>query len=264
MEINLGDYSWEEVQELVKSDPVVVLPVGAFEQHGKHLPLKVDEFMVSSISRDSVKKAQKKNIKVVTAPVVWTGYSPHHMDFPGTISIEDQTLTNILIDIVSSLVKNKLERILILNGHGGNASIIKNVGQLLKYKKNIYVATASYWDFALEEINEWRLSDLGGINHACEMETSLMLFQEEKNVRKNKIQDNPLRRSKYTGLDLLSGGKVGVSATFKELSENGVIGNPSLSTKERGEKLFNIITENISEFLCDFSKWPKPLNGKND
>ena len=55
MEINLGDYSWEEVQELVKSDPVVVLPVGAFEQHGKHLPLKVDEFMVSSISRDSVK-----------------------------------------------------------------------------------------------------------------------------------------------------------------------------------------------------------------
>ena len=61
MEINLGDYSWEEVQELVKSDPVVVLPVGAFEQHGKHLPLKVDEFMVSSISRDSVKKAQKKH-----------------------------------------------------------------------------------------------------------------------------------------------------------------------------------------------------------
>ena len=113
MKINLSDYTWEEAQNLAGSDPVVLLPLGAFEQHGKHLPLKVDEFMVSNIANESVRKSQKKKINAVVTPAIWSGYSPHHMDFPGTISIKDETLTNLIMDIVESLVKNKLERILI-------------------------------------------------------------------------------------------------------------------------------------------------------
>ena len=264
MKINLSNYTWEEVKDLADLDPVILLPLGAFEQHGKHLPLKVDEFMANKIAIESVNKSHDKNIKAVVAPVIWTGYSPHHMDFAGTISIKDETLTNLIIDIVESLVKNKLERILILNGHGGNIAILKNVGQKLKYDKNICIATSSYWDFAMKEINDWRKSELGGINHACEMETALMLHMEENIVKKNKIEDNPLKRSPYTGVDLLSGGAVGVSASFKELSPHGVIGSPSLATKERGAQLFDIITDKISDFICDFSTWKKPLNGNND
>ena len=171
------------------------------------------------------------------------------MDFPGTISVKDETLTNLIIDIVESLVKNKLERILILNGHGGNIAILKNVGQKLKYDKNIYIATASYWDFAMQEINDWRESDLGGINHACEMETALMLHMQEDIVKKEHIIDNPLKRSTYTGVDLLSGGAVGVSARFKELSDHGVIGSPSLATKEKGTELYETIPDKISDFI---------------
>ena len=63
MKTHLGNYSWQEVQELIKDDPVVVLPVGAFEQHGKHLPVKVDEFLVGSVAEESVIKSHKKNIK---------------------------------------------------------------------------------------------------------------------------------------------------------------------------------------------------------
>ena len=168
------------------------------------------------------------------------------------------------MDIVESLFKNKLERILILNGHGGNIGILKNVLQKLKYDKNIYIATASYWDFAMKEINEWRDSDLGGINHACEMETALMLHMQEEIVKKDKIVDNPLKRSSYTGVDLLSGGSVGVSASFKELSDHGVIGSPSLASKKKGTELYEIITDKVSDFIEDFSKWTKPLNGKNE
>jgi len=264
MKVNLGNYTWEEVKDLSDKDPVVLLPLGAFEQHGKHLPLKVDEFMVNNIANESVKKSHQKNINAVAAPVIWSGYSPHHMDFPGTISIKDETLTNLILDIVESLVKNKLERILILNGHGGNIAILKNVGQKLKYDKNIYIATASYWDFAMKEINEWRDSPLGGINHACEMETALMLHMQEEIVKKDKIVDNPLKRSSYTGVDLLSGGSVGVSASFKELSDHGVIGSPSLASKKKGTELYEIITDKVSDFIEDFSKWTKPLNGKNE
>ena len=73
-----------------------------------------------------------------------------------------------------------------------------------------------------------------------------------------------LKRSNYTGVDLLSGGTVGVSASFKELSDHGVIGSPSLATKEKGTELYETITDKISDFILDFSKWKKPLNGKNE
>ena len=102
-----------------------MLPLGAFEQHGKHLPLKVDEFMVNKIAIESVNKSHDKNIKAVVAPVIWTGYSPYHMDFAGTISIKDETLTNLIIDIVESLIKNKLE-----NG--------KSEKEIYQYLKNKY------------------------------------------------------------------------------------------------------------------------------
>ena len=93
----------------------------------------------------------------------------------------------------------------------------------------------------------------------CSLRTIIILL-----IIKNKIEDNPLKRSPYTGVDLLSGGAVGVSASFKELSPHGVIGSPSLATKERGTQLFDISTDKISDFICDFSTWKKPLNGNND
>ena len=130
MKTHLGNYDWQEVQDLIKDDPVVVLPVGAFEQHGKHLPVKVDEFLVSRVAEQSAIKAHKKNTKVVVTPVIWTGYSPHHIDFPGTLTIQEETLNNLIINITESLIHHKLERILILNGHGGNANILKNVVQI--------------------------------------------------------------------------------------------------------------------------------------
>ena len=134
----------------------------------------------------------------------------------------------------------------------------------LRYKKNINIAFASYWDFALKDIAEWRKSKLGGIMHACEMETSLMLSQDESSVKMNEAKDHYLNRSSYLAEDLLSGGPVSVAASFKELSENGTIGAPSLATKERGDEIFDKITNAVSDFLVDFSKWPKPLTGEKN
>ena len=87
---------------------------------------------------------------------------------------------------------------------------------------------------------------------------------QDEIVKKDKIVDNPLKRSSYTGVDLLSGGSVGVSASFKELSDHGVIGSPSLASKKKGTELYEIITNKVSDFIEDFSKWTKPLNGKNE
>ena len=72
MKINLSDYTWEEAQDLSGLDPVVLLPLGAFEQHGKHLPLKVDEFMVNNIAKEAVRKYKQKKTNAVVTPVIWS------------------------------------------------------------------------------------------------------------------------------------------------------------------------------------------------
>ena len=145
---------------------------------------------------------------------------------------------------------------MILNGHGGNANLLKNLVQTLRYDHGVSVVFASYWDFALQELAAWRESEPGGIMHACEMETALMLASRPDLVKMELAEDHFLNRSKYFAADLLSGGPVSAAASFKELSPNGVIGAPTLATRERGEKLMDTMISAVSAFAEDFAGWP--------
>ena len=253
--VRLSDYTWQEVESLLDSDPVAIIPVGAFEQHGYHLPLKVDAHMVGHVCEAAAERASRRHQTVVT-PTVWTGYSPHHMDFPGTISLDDKVFSAVVGQIAHSLARHGFRRIAILNGHGGNANLLKNLVQTLRYDHGISAATASYWDFALKELAEWRRSEPGGIMHACEMETSLMLATAPNLVQMDKAADVQLDRSKYFASDLLSGGPVAAAASFKELSTSGVIGAPTLADQTRGQELLDSIVARVAQFLEDFAGWP--------
>jgi creatinine amidohydrolase len=128
--------------------------------------------------------------------------------------------------------------------------------QSLYYDDGISVAAANYWDFALQELAAWRQSQPGGIMHACEMETSLMLASRPDLVQMDKAQDHFLDRSKYLAADLLSGGPLSVAASFAELSPTGVIGAPSLADPERGVELLDAMVAAVARFLVDHAAWP--------
>lgn len=257
--IRLGDFTWQEVEALLASDPVVVIPVGAFEQHGHHLPLRVDAHLVGHVCEAAVVRAAERHPTVVT-PTVWSGFSPHHRDFPGTITLDEHVFSAVVGQVAQSLAGHGFRRIAILNGHGGNANLLKNLIQTLRYDHGITAVTANYWDFALDELAEWRKSESGGIMHACEMETSLMLATEPDLVQMDKAVDVQLNRSPYLGADLLAGGPVTVAASFKELSPSGVIGAPTLADGDRGRALLATMVTAVAQFIEDFSTWSIATN----
>jgi creatinine amidohydrolase len=254
--VQLSALTWPETKELVQKNAVVIIPTSAFEQHGYHLTLDTDMKLVNSVSEQACRLAQQSGVPVVMTPAIWTGFSPHHMRFAGSITLSLQTFHLVVKEVCESLWSHGFRKLLLLNGHGGNSALLRSVVQELRFSNQIRAVTASYWDFAIPEIKEWRLSGPGGIDHACEMETALMLYLDEDQVRKQYIKEaNWFPKSKYLTGDLAIAGMVSTAFDLAEITDEGVAGDPSLATKERGEQLFALITQKVSGFLEEFHTW---------
>src|SRR5215218_11131968 len=154
---------------------LAVLPVGATEQHGPHLPLGTDFLIVEHVARAAALRA-RPNIDVLVAPTFQTGSSHHHLSFGGTISLATERYYGALRDMVASLVQSGFRRIFIVNGHGGNHELIELVVRDLALLHACNLGAASYWDLARASLAE-RAPDLGGRlpGHAGAFETSLIM-----------------------------------------------------------------------------------------
>lgn len=256
MSVLLTERSWPQIKDAVEAGAVVVVPIGATEQHGHHLPLEVDWRLCETVAESACKKVTDRGVSALVTPAIWTGFSPHHMDFPGTVTLSSGTFTSLVRDVAKSLWQHGFQKILLLNGHGGNANLLRAAVQQLRFEDGVRAATASYWDFALQYIQEWRQSPPGGINHACEMETSLMLAVREELVDMEKARD-ALRppRSKFLGGDLATGSAVTVSSSFAELSYDGIIGASTKGDGHRGRQLLDAVVDAVAEFLGEFHGW---------
>ena len=184
--IKLGDSTWDEINKLDKQNTVIIIPTGSIEQHGPHLPLKTDSFIISEIAFRSAQQAEKINklINFLILPVISIGRSPHHLDFIGSLSLSSSTFINTIEEICTCLFDYKFKRIILFNGHGGNEDCLKVATRNIRDKINILVCFLSYWSFITDEINELRQSSNGGICHAGEMETSMMLYLDKDSVRR--------------------------------------------------------------------------------
>ncbi len=255
MTVMLAEHTWTEIRSLVQNDPVVIVPTGSVEQHGHHLPLLVDYTLAGTVARLAAEEAVAKGTTCLVTPPVWSGYSPHHMDFPGTITLQSGTFLAVLTDVATSLEHHGFRRILFLNGHGGNTNLVRAAVQALKFEHGVSAAAANYWDLAVEEINAWRRSPVGGISHACEFETSMMLAVQGELVRREAIQDRMPRRSSYVSPDLTVGGKVVTADPFSKLTDTGALGMPSLASEERGAEVLKAVVGAVARFLREFSRW---------
>ena len=110
-------YTWPELAEVAKTQPVVVLPIGSVEDHGRHLPLDTDNFLIWSVCEAAAQRADKD---ILLLPVVPYGFESHHMDFPGTIDIDPEHLLHFVLDVTKSVARHGFRRILIADGHGSN------------------------------------------------------------------------------------------------------------------------------------------------
>lgn len=245
-----------EIGEFAAAGGAVIVPIGAHEQHGPHLPVQTDFFMAGTVAERAAVAAAERGVRVAVTPTLWAGYSPHHMNFPGTVTLRAETFLAVIVDVCTSLWSHGLHRILVLNGHGGNMNLLGSATQVLRFEHDVRIGVASYWQFALPELAAWRQSDLGGINHACEMEMSLMMAADPDHCHPDKAKDMPSPlKSKYFSSDLLAGGVVATAWDFAELSSEGTLGAPERASVERGEDLLNKIVSNVADFVGELATW---------
>jgi creatinine amidohydrolase len=253
----LENLTWPEVKKLKLANKVVLFPFGSFEQHGHHLPLTTDTDIVTAIAR-RIEQTRPKD--TLCLPTLWPGHSTHHLFFPGTLSVSQMPYIKMVTDLCQSVVSMGGRKIFLLNGHGGNdvplRAAVREMKSDFKDVKGLQFVFASYWNIAGKTIKEVRESELGGLGHACEMETSIMLHLHPDRVHMDRAKrDGPKHTDIYRKSDMQYSRPVYFVNEFHEVSKTGVVGDPRLATAEKGKKFLDGIVEEVTAFVDDFAKW---------
>ncbi|MFD0693871.1 creatininase family protein [Paenibacillus sp. GCM10027628] len=250
-----AEMTWPEIKQVIQEDRVAVVPVAMIEEHGHHLPVDTDLVLANEVC---VRAGAKIPDQMVVIPPINHGYAPHQMDFPGVISISAETFIRYVVDVCSSLAHQGFKRILLMNGHGSNVSLLQVAARqtILAYP-DVMCASISHWDLEplIECVGKVRESESpGGMNHACELETSMYLAIKEDLVQMDKaVRDlDKFTASKYFWLDLIGPGEgkpVIMMPYWSAISETGTLGDPTKATKEKGELLLEAAVDGLVEFI---------------
>ncbi len=254
-----AECTWTEVEEAVKAGALCLLPFGQVEEHGKHLPLKTDWRIAEEVAERAA-RAVEEEIPVVLLPCVWTGYTGEALRrWPGTISLRPETFLDLACDLLESLVRMGFRKIVIVNCHGHNQELLCLAARkILDAHPRVMVAVTNPLQIAREELRKLRRSEIGGISHAGEFETAVMMALGERVVREEFTDRDRIRyRSEFVGGDGLEGSKVFWSTWTYAHSEAGGLGDPTVAEPETGEKMLRAIASAYKRFLLEFFRFHK-------
>jgi creatinine amidohydrolase len=229
-----------------------MLPIAATEQHGAHLPLATDR-MIAEHFAEQLHRAVPDQVLIL--PAVGIGCSDHHMQFPGTLTLSHQTFMVQVEEIVKSIIHHGFSKIILLNSHGGN----QGVGQVLVEKlgyayTDCEIVMTSWWQIAREELIALNETGFGGVGHAGEFETSLMMLISPALVRSDKIskgENQPV--FDWGKADLLRGPAASYYRTMKQLTPNGIFGDPRAASSEKGERITEVVVPRLLKIVQDLN-----------
>ena len=228
---------------------VAVLVLGSTEQHGPHLPLDVDTRITAAIC-EAAASVVADAVGVVIAPPLSVGVSEHHMGFAGSLTLEPQTFVDVAYQVGRSLVRHAFDRLVLVNGHAGNAGAMQIVASRLRLEAGArLVVFVNEWTLARDAFAALRTSGPGGAAHACEYETSVYLHLRPEAVRMERAVDEVPEPTIDGGqIDLLSSGPYGV-ALGADFSRSGVLGEPTRATAETGRACFDEAVARLATVL---------------
>ena len=235
--------TWPEVEDYLKTNDVILFPTGSTEQHGKHIAEDNDAFTAYEIAKRVAEKTG-----VLVAPTMPFGNAIHHMKFPGTMTLTFDTLVDVYKEVCESLISHGFKKVVIMNGHGGNTNAIAQALREIRDETGVIVYSLMVFPgaFGAESLKIIE-QDSGG--HACELETSVSLYLGQR-VLMEKAEDWKPPRN-WTEFDTKYRRKVTTARNWDELTEIGSIGEPTLATREKGEKMVNAVVDEISTFIED-------------
>lgn len=232
-----------------QGNSVVAINIASTEQHSNYLPVGTDGIIGESILIEAAKRA-KSNVLVL--PTVYYGYSPHHKFAPGYITIEQSTLVSYCKDICKCVCENGFNKLILLSSHGGNLaflhSVVNEIGE--KYEDKMEVALVRYFDLISSEITKMRESPVGGMGHAGEFETSIIMHLRPELVASERIKENaPAKSDPYYESDLIGRKQYRKFLSFNKINPNGNMGQAHLANAEKGKKFFEAAANANAEFI---------------
>lgn len=244
----LGELTWPEAKVRFREVDIALLPVGAIEQHGPHLPLDCDSFDAEFLAGKVAEHCSPP--KPLVLPLVPYGVSYHHEDFSGTISISPESLSQLVYDIGMSAVRHGITKLVIINGHGGNSPALHFAAQMINRDAHIFtcVDTGETSDPDIEAMAETP-NDV----HAGEIETSTTLASRPHLVKMTDVRKFiPRFSSRY--LNFTSKRSVGWYAHTSKISKTGVLGDPTKGTQEKGQHIWDVMIKHLVEFVEDLKR----------
>jgi creatinine amidohydrolase len=235
---------------------IAVLPVAAVEQHGPHLPLSTDAIINDGIINATLERLPRSSA-VLVLPAQSVGTSAEHADFPGTLSIDAETLLRVWLEIGASVARAGVRKLVIFNTHGGQRALVDLAALRLRVDHDLFVVRANYFSFGAPEgvfsAAEWQHGLHGG-----EVETSLMLHLAPDRVRRNALEN-------FAGLgaelarenELLGAEKpIGFGWKAQDLNPAGVCGNAAAADAKRGARYLEHLAERFAALLAEVAATP--------
>lgn len=233
------NHPWVDFDAKRHETDLVIVPTGAVEVYGPHLPLASDTIVVTHVARQVG--------ELLGAPVLPTlpvGYSRSLGDFPGTLNISPATLSAYLRETAESVIPWGFRRVLFINSHRGNVGPIGEVALELQERHQVRCAQIFWWDYVAALVKDIVESGSHANGHASEIGTSIVLFIDPDLVVRDRIRDEtPAGSVAYPDIIQYKG--------MRARSESGVVGNPTLASTEKGAEIVKRGVDRIVAFVRD-------------
>jgi creatinine amidohydrolase len=245
IERTLTHLTWTDIRDLEKEKGVLLLPVGAIEQHGPHLPVATDTLLVTNILKRALQLLPQE-VAAWRLPALSYGKSNEHEAFPGTISLSGETFLAVLKDIARSVARAGFRRLAFVNGHGGNSALLEVAARDIRAETGLMVfcVQPAFWiepPFKLSEEEKQY-----GI-HAGELETSLVLALQPGIVKMDKAVKH------YMKPPMPLFGSVSVAWLTPDWSETGVFGDATAANPDKGIALLDYASQRLAEIISKIS-----------
>lgn len=232
----------------------LVMNISAVEQHGPHLPVGTDAMIGAHFLEEA---NQRLGDQILILPQLQVCCSSHHMDFGGTLTISHETMLAYVGDVITSALSQGFKSFVLFNSHGGNEAIGRVLVEKLGYMNiDRQVAMLTWWTLARQALTEIQESGFGGVGHACEFETSLLLHLRPDLVRKEAIADPDMPATYcWAQADMLNAPSGVLYRSMKVQSGgSGTVGRPSFASAEKGARISAAVTDRLCAMLSDLRR----------
>ena len=250
-------------EEIASGDPqdwIAVLPLGATEQHGPHLPADTDWIIAEAVARRLAEAGQARDLPLTVLPVERVGYSPEHLDFPGSLSLGHGEAADRWISIGSGLSALGIRKLMLLNAHGGNSPLMTIVATELRVRLSMLCVATSWTRFGLPEglvAPEEAAIDI----HGGFIETSVMLALKPDLVDMRKARKFPSEQSRFLKRNrfLSAYGKHAFGWKMQDLNPKGVAGDARSAIAAAGEAILSHSVAGLVQLLQEADRFDLAL-----